>query len=52
MNRREENKTEALARYLPNWLALWETVNGRWRLVFLSPELMRLYRTLLAESPH
>ena len=43
---REENKIKALARILPGWLPLWETVGGRWRLVFLSPSLLAQYRAL------
>ena len=44
---REENKIKALARILPGWLPLWETVGGRDRLVFLSPSLLAQYRALL-----
>ena len=47
---REENKIKALARILPGWLPLWETVDGRDRLVFLSPSLLAQYRALLRSA--
>jgi hypothetical protein len=46
VNRREAKKIEALCRLLPDWLPLWETVDGRDRLSFLSPELVARYRAL------
>ena len=45
---REENQIKTLVRILPGWLPLWETVGGRYRLVFLSPSLLALYRALLS----
>jgi hypothetical protein len=41
-------KIGALAKFLgPAWLPLWEEVGGRWRLVFISPQLIARYKELL-----
>jgi hypothetical protein len=43
---KDAEKIRALAAFLKGWLPLWETKGGRWRLVFLSPSLIQLYRDL------
>jgi hypothetical protein len=40
-------KIDALATFLKAWLPLWETVDGRDRLVFLAPQLIARYKELL-----
>jgi hypothetical protein len=42
----QENQITALAAFLKGFTPLWETVDGRDRLVFLSPSLSQLYRDL------
>jgi hypothetical protein len=35
----------------PDWCPLWETVNGKDRLVFISPALLQQYKDALGPDP-
>jgi hypothetical protein len=44
------DQIRALAAYLKDFTPLWETENGRDRLVFLSPQLIARYKKLLPQQ--
>jgi hypothetical protein len=45
VKRATAKQNDALVRFLgPKWLPLWEEYRGKWRLVFLSAQLIQRYR--------